>query len=143
MDVWEIAGWVIAVALAGVAMYFRLTGKGTEAQYFDQLASMQAAARDAVAAAEQLWVTGQIKRDDRYDWALAHLQKLYPALTSDAFTMSIEAAVFWLKRGVEQWQVRQGTGDGGTPPVSKPEVVPDTDLVVIDVGGVVVPVAKG
>jgi hypothetical protein len=58
MDVWEMFGWVVAAVLVAVGIYFRVMGKGTEAAYFEKLSSMQTTARDVVAAAEQLWKTG-------------------------------------------------------------------------------------
>jgi hypothetical protein len=61
------------------------------------------------------------------------LKKAYPGIDESMLRVSVEAAVFWLKKIIA---AQQGTGDG-TVAV---DPVPGSDLVAVDVDGVVVPV---
>jgi hypothetical protein len=132
MELWDIAGWVLAIAAVGVALYFRFTGRAGGDFYTDLQKATQAA-RDAVSAAEQLWTTGQIAADERFDWAYAQLNPLFPGLTKEALAMTIEAAVFWLKTSglaqrLQDASVLRGTGDGRVVPLGEPGVtVVETD----------------
>lgn len=55
-------------------------------------------ARVAVAAAEQLWSTGKLPRDQRLDYALKRLQAEFPWLEGQQAQATVEAAVYWLKQ---------------------------------------------
>lgn len=57
-------------------------------------------AETAVSAAEQLWRTGKLPKDERFTYALSLLEKEFPALNRDHLTAALEAAVFWLKQGL-------------------------------------------
>lgn len=102
-DIWTILPWLLAVIGVAAGLYFRVSGKGSEEAFTNTLYTAQNAAREAVAAAEQLWQTGQIPRnadgekDARFTWALERLQTIFPTLDDDTLEMTIEAAVFWLK----------------------------------------------
>ncbi len=64
------------------------------------LQEVSAVAQTAVAAAEQLWTTGQLPRDARFDYALSLLEAEFPALKREHLIAALEAAVFWLKTGL-------------------------------------------
>lgn len=98
MDIMQIVGWILAIVGVGAAVYFRLTGQDKNGEFFNTLFAAQSAAREAVAAAEQLWQSGQIEKDARFDFVFAQLKKLFPTLNGDTLEMTIEAAVYWLKQ---------------------------------------------
>lgn len=58
------------------------------------------AAKEYVAAAEQLWKTGKIEKGDRLDWVLDRLSDAFPAIPEKTLRDSVEAAVTWLKMGI-------------------------------------------
>ncbi len=60
--------------------------------------------RQFVAAAEQLWQTGRLGRDSRFDYVVARLAERYPGMDTNQAAATIEAAVFWLKSGLAQIQ---------------------------------------
>lgn len=103
MDYLDIAGWIVAGLVAAYAVYQRVTG-GSESDALDGLYTREKVVREAVAAAEQLWLTGQIPstatggKDPRFLWALARVQEFYPDLSESQLEMAIEAAVYWAKK---------------------------------------------
>lgn len=121
MDAVELVGWILAVVAAGIAVYFRLTGKSESDQLLlEKFYRYQSTAREAVAAAEQLWRTGQIPeadgvKDPRFVWAAERLEALFPQLSDEALEMTIEAAVFWLKGGVERWMAAKDVAPPEVP----------------------------
>lgn len=60
-----------------------------------------AMAEQLVAAAEQLWTTGKIGKDDRFDWVFERLDELFPDIDRPTLTAMIEGAVFLIKQGVK------------------------------------------
>lgn len=96
--------WILAIAATAWGVYLKVSGKteGEDAKFFVQLAEAQKVASDAVAAAEQLWQSGQIEKGERLDAAYAWLKPYFPNLPKETLVMSIEAAVFWLKQGLGQ-----------------------------------------
>jgi hypothetical protein len=54
-------------------------------------------ARALVMAAEQLWLTGDLYKDERFDYVWAQMKARYPALDEKTLQATIEAAVFWMK----------------------------------------------
>ena len=54
----------------------------------------------AVSAAEQLWRTGKLPKDERFNYAMSLLEAEFPALQSEHLKSALEAAVFWLKQGI-------------------------------------------
>lgn len=102
MDIVTIVGWVIAAAAVVAAVYFRVTGQVTEKDFLARIAAAQVVAQGAVEAAEQLWQTGQIERDYRFDWAAARIRSVVPDVTDDQLEMLIESAVYLIKRGVNE-----------------------------------------
>lgn len=59
-------------------------------------------AQDVVAAAEQLWLTGQIPADGRLDYAMNRLHELFPGLSDTQLRTVVEAAVYFAKSGLAQ-----------------------------------------
>lgn len=55
------------------------------------------AAREWVLAAEQLWETGRLEKDERFLFVLQKLQEIYPGIDAGTLEGSIEAAVRWAK----------------------------------------------
>lgn len=55
------------------------------------------AAKEYVAAAEQLWRSGRLDKDGRLGWVLGKLQALFPDIPEETLVDSIEAGVTWLK----------------------------------------------
>jgi len=106
---WMAASIVIALAAAGAAMW-RAWSVGEQvslrpaAERLTDLERAAGAARELVLAAEQLYETGRLPKDDRFEWALTRLAELHPAIDRDTLTWAIEAAVKGVKllRGVRE-----------------------------------------
>lgn len=54
------------------------------------------AAKEYVAAAEQLWKTGRLDKEGRLGYALGRLAKAYPWIPEETLIDSLEAGVTWL-----------------------------------------------
>lgn len=63
----------------------------------DSLQDASELAKTAVLAAEQLWTTGKLPKDERFAYALELLSKEFPTLDVEQLSASIEAGVYWLK----------------------------------------------
>lgn len=50
-----------------------------------------------VAAAEQLWLTGKLPRESRFDWVYERLTAACPGVDRGQLIALIEGAVYWLK----------------------------------------------
>lgn len=98
MNSGEILG-LVSVGLTGVLLVvvWLRTRPQSVAEATASLQEVAQVAQMAVAAAEQLWRTGKLPRDERFDYALALLEKEFPALQKEHLTAALEAAVFWLK----------------------------------------------
>lgn len=91
------------VALVAVVIVYALYRRGRVTNAVDALTEFQkaaAVAQDLVAAAEQLYVTGELPPDARLDWVMAQLGELFPNLTETQLRAIVEASVYWLRRGV-------------------------------------------
>ncbi len=62
-----------------------------------QLAQAAATAQDLVAAAEQLWSTGRLEKNERSEWVMDQLADLFPGLSENQLEAMLEAAVYLLK----------------------------------------------
>lgn len=62
-----------------------------------QLAQAASVAQDLVAAAEQLWQTGRLAKDERSQWVMGQLADLFPGLDENQLEAMLEAAVYFLK----------------------------------------------
>jgi len=98
MEISEALGWrpafvsVIILAL----LWLRTRPIGIEQAHNDLLLAAELA-RTAVAAAEQLWRSGRMPADDRFDYAMSVLQSQLPGVDVAQLQASIEAAVYWLR----------------------------------------------
>lgn len=90
------------VALAGVGIYTLRKPVGVSGalqaigQGLTQIEQAAIVAKDAVAAAEQIWA-GQTEAGlQKFEWARSLIESFVPGLTDEAYRMTIEAAVYWL-----------------------------------------------
>lgn len=110
---------VVAAALGGVAIW--RTGKAPTVETALQAVSeglsdiekVAGAAKQYVAAAEQLWKTERLDKEGRLGYALDRLVKAFPGIPKSTLIDSIEAAVKWLKIAEAQ-SVPAGAGSIGT-----------------------------
>lgn len=92
------SGTILVVALALVAAVLFVARSG--GRVADKLTDFQRAvgeARELVLAAEQLWQTGRLEKDDRFNWTMGRLTESFPNLDEETLVGSIEAAVGWMK----------------------------------------------
>lgn len=91
-----VAGLAIVVSLYAMLRGGKEFGEGVSRTISDiELAA--AAAREWVLAAQQLYETGKLDREQRFEWVLFRLQATFPELTEDTLAGGIEAAVQWMK----------------------------------------------
>lgn len=50
-----------------------------------------------VSAAEQLWLTGRMPKEERFGWVMEQLRMQFPAVDIDQLEATVESAVYWLK----------------------------------------------
>lgn len=103
MEMGEILG-LASVVLTGVLLVvvWLRTRPASVGEAIASLQEVSAVAETAVAAAEQLWRTGKLPADKRFDYAMSLLEAEFPALQGEHLKAALEAAVFWLKAGLEQ-----------------------------------------
>lgn len=77
----------------------RASGVG---EAIDQIGQATILARELVAAAEQLWLTGRLERGERLDYVMDKLALYFPDLDRRQVYPLVEAAVYWLKRATQQ-----------------------------------------
>lgn len=70
-------------------------------QGFDLAVAAVPVIRELVAGAEQLWRTGKLNKDGRFDWVFDQAATLYPGIDEDVLLSLIEGAVYWLKPAIE------------------------------------------
>ncbi len=140
VDIAVILSWIVGIVGVAYGVYAKYTGGDIKAGEVDSITQK---AREAVMAAEQLYSTGKIpvtadgKTDARFVWVLDKMKTWFPTLTNEQFTVSIEAAVFWVKQvvlasvPVESKQEPIGTLTVGDSSL----LIKGPDLDVIDVGG--------
>lgn len=85
---------VVVVALLFALRQGRATSVGGAVE---QMVDAATVARELVAAAEQLWLTGRLQRGERLDYVLDKLGAYFPDIDDDALIAIAEAAVYWLK----------------------------------------------
>lgn len=98
---------------------FLLAQRRSIAPGSDDLGDVQAAlrvAQEAVMAAEQLWLTGRLQKDARFEYVAELMRRYFPSLSDDLVAMMIEAAVMELKSlmatmelGTETQELQQKT----------------------------------
>jgi len=92
----------LALIIALLYLLYLLSGRRDEPvrdvpAVLDQIGEAAILARDLVAAAEQLWLTGRLHRDKRLEYVLGQLQEYFPGLDSEQLLPLVEAAVYGLK----------------------------------------------
>lgn len=85
-----------------IALLYLLSGRRDEPvqdvpAVLDQIGEAAILARELVAAAEQLWLTGRLHRDKRLEYVLGQLQEYFPGLDSEQLLPLVEATVYGLK----------------------------------------------
>jgi len=86
------------VFLAAMVWLIRQDGPGRSAEKaVAQMTEASTVAFNLVSAAEQLWTTGRLPKDERLDWVTAQLETLFPRLDDAQLRATVEAAVYWLK----------------------------------------------
>lgn len=101
MQIGEILG-LASMVLTGallVVVWLR-TRPASVAEAVASLQEVSQVAETAVSAAEQLWRTGKLPADKRFDYAMSLLEAEFPALQREHLRAALEAAVFWLKQGL-------------------------------------------
>lgn len=98
-------GEILGLASMGLTLILLIvvwirTRPSNVAEAVASLQQVAEVAETAVSAAEQLWRTGKLPRDERFNYALNLLQAEFPSLQKEHLTAALEAAVFWLKEGL-------------------------------------------
>ena len=93
---WIALAVAVVTAVLVVVIWIR-TKPTSAAQAGASIAEAATVAQTAVAAAQQLWMTGKLPRDERFNYALGLLQKEFPGLDAIQLRASVEAGVYWLK----------------------------------------------
>lgn len=100
MEVHEV---VMLVSILGVAMTFifllwRSRGSPEDVlTAFKDIETAIAVAQEMVFAAEQLWETGELPKNERFDYVLEKMEMIFPDLDIDTLEPLIEAAVKYAK----------------------------------------------
>jgi hypothetical protein len=102
MEYETILTFAVAIVALVVSLFFAVRGGSTVTveSVTDTLSDIEVAAgaaREWVLAAEQLYETNVLVKDERYAYVLAKLQEIYPGIDDDTLQGSIEAAVKWMK----------------------------------------------
>ncbi|HXF60307.1 MAG TPA: hypothetical protein VNK95_01740 [Caldilineaceae bacterium] len=116
---WDAWGYlVIGAVLAALAFLVARRTEGGESSAVDVAGEMVRAAtvaRELVAAAEQLYLTGKLPRDERFDYAVDRLGELFPNIEPNQLVALVEAAVYFLRLK------QQEAAAGGWLPAAGPE----------------------
>ena len=102
MELETILTFAVAIVALVVSLFIATRNGGTVTveAVTETLSDIELAAgagREWVLAAEQLYETGVLAKDERYAYVLARLQEIYPGIDDDTLQGSIEAAVRWMK----------------------------------------------
>lgn len=104
----EFVPWIaVGLVVAGMIGLWLRKPPATAAEALAQVQEATEITRQLVAAAEQLWTTGRLPRDERFDWVATQLASRYPEMDSEQAAATIEAAVYWLKSGIRQAQAQR------------------------------------
>lgn len=68
----------------------------------EALVTASTIASQFVGAAEQLWLTGKLPRESRFDWVYERMLAACPGLERGQLIALIEGAVYWLKVYTDQ-----------------------------------------
>ena len=100
MEVHEVATVFSILAVTGIFLWLLWKARGRPVDIFNGVEDIETAivfAREMVLAAEQLWETGQIRKDARFDYVMEKLEMVFPNIDADALEALLEAAVKWAK----------------------------------------------
>lgn len=89
-----------ALVVVGLVALWMRKPPATAAEALAEVQEATEITRQLVAAAEQLWQTGRLPRDQRFDWVAKNLGKQYPNMDAEQAAVTIEAAVYWLNNGL-------------------------------------------
>lgn len=97
--------WIaVGLVVAGMIALWLRKRPASAAEALAEVQEATEVTRQFVAAAEQLWQTGRLERDERFDYVVARLAERYPGMDTNQAAATIEAAVYWLKSGLAQIQ---------------------------------------
>lgn len=97
--------WIaVGLVVAGMIALWLRKPPTSAAEALAEVQEATEVTRQLVAAAEQLWKTGRLARDERFDYVVARLAERYPGMDTNQAAATIEAAVYWLKNGLAQIQ---------------------------------------
>ena len=94
------------LVVIGLVVLWLRKPPATAQEAFAQVQEATEVTRQLVAAAEQLWTTGRLPRDERFNWVVKNLATQYPDMNSEQAAVTIEAAVYWLKNGLARAQAK-------------------------------------
>ena len=100
MEVHEVAMLIGTVAVALGFLFMLWRSRGSPEDVLAGIEDVQVAivvAQEMVLAAEQLWETGQLPKNERFDYVLEKMEMIFPTLDIDTLEALIEAAVKWAK----------------------------------------------
>lgn len=96
-------GGLLAIIAILLLVSWRVGSRASNVgEALDQIGQAAILARELVAAAEQLWLTGRLPRDERLDYVMDKLALYFPDLDRQQVYPLVEAAVYWLKRATQQ-----------------------------------------
>lgn len=111
---------LVIVAAVFAYLWWRARTTGATADPLAMLAQANVIARDIVAAAEQLYRSGKLPRESRYDWAANELKRVAPGLAQEQVIAAVEAGVYWLKQAGSQAGVTLPAAPGLPQPPTAP-----------------------
>lgn len=95
----DLVPWITVALTAAILVLVWFRGKPTDAaSAASGILEATETAKVLVMAAEQLWLTGKLPKDERLDFVLDQLGAQYTWLDADQARVTVEAAVFWLKQ---------------------------------------------
>lgn len=98
----QLLPWIgVALTVVLLIILWLRTAPASAQEALAQIQEMSAHASNLVAAAEQLWSTGKLPKDDRFKYVADRLKITYPDIDEDQLRTTIEAAVYWLKTGIQ------------------------------------------
>lgn len=97
--------YVVGLILMGGLLYWlgRRQPAHSPAEVAEQMVRAANVALDLVQAAEQLWLTGELPKDDRLRYVLDELEAIFPDLDERQLRATVESAVFWMKFGIQKF----------------------------------------
>lgn len=89
---------IVAVVLGFLVMLWRSRGSPEDVLTgIEDIETAIVVAQEMVLAAEQLWETGELPKNERFDYVLEKMEMIFPGLDIDTLEPLIEAAVKYAK----------------------------------------------